>query len=115
MHKYYSILNCNSITDKDVSLDSQKLSASGSSITKNASTLTIKIVLPEGYKIKKYSYVIRKTANAMDIRSNTVSPTNYSNTTTAEIDISDIASSVGYVEVYFVATNGRFGDFKQQF
>ena len=109
--KYYSILNCNSITDKDVSAASQKVDSRSSSISKDSNTLTINIVLPEGYKIKKYSYVIRKTESSMDIRSNTVSPTNYSNTTTAQIDISDIASSVGYVQVYFITTNGGFGDF----
>lgn len=111
--KYYSVLNCNSMVDKDVSAASQKLSPSSYNISKNSTTLTISITLPNEYKIKKYSYIIKESRDTpnRDIRSNTVTPSQMSNTTTSNIDISDISSSVHYVHIYFITTNGRFGDF----
>lgn len=107
--KYYTVLNCDSIKDKEL----EPVSSTGSEIKKSpdGKTLTIKINQPDGYKIKKYSYVIRQASDKPDIRSNTVTPSTISNSTIAEIDISDISSAATYVHVYFVTTNDRFGDF----
>lgn len=107
--KYYTVLKCDSINDKNL----EKVSSEGSTIEKidSGKTLRITIKQPNGYKIKKYSYVIRQASDKPDIRSNTITPSTISNITTAEIDISDISSAATYVHVYFVTTNGGFGEF----
>lgn len=101
---YRAILKCNGITDKDVT------GLGGTHhITKNANYLSINVTAAQGYKIKKYSYVVYKTGTNIVIRTNTVTPSTPDNNVTATVNIKDISSKVGKVEVYYITLDGSFG------
>ncbi len=109
---YKAVLNCNSITDQDL----RELAPTTKSFNKSWGKIKVDFSVPDGYKVKKWSYVIHKTnINGPVIRTNTVSFSTPTNTVSNYIYVSDIDSPgiTLYTEVYFITTNGRFGHFTQ--